>query len=157
MNFNDVSPDFFPDMQGHIVLLLADSNVDLRDSTSEREHSQDPQAYGYAAVRQAAKYTERLPAHVAQASPWAIAEGLALETLPDYGAREFYEEATRGRSATYPSQLKAPSRYHVMGSQIRSPSARLPSSRLRKTELHYHNPSHLNSCVGSRITCEMQE
>ena len=32
---------------------------------------------------------------------WAAAEGLALETLPSDRAGEFYEEATRGRSASH--------------------------------------------------------
>jgi site-specific recombinase XerD len=38
---------------------------------------------------------------------WSVAEGLALETLPQQKAGEFYEEATRGRSAAHHLQLKA--------------------------------------------------
>ena len=32
---------------------------------------------------------------------WSAAEGLALETLPEDRARKFYEEVTRGRSASH--------------------------------------------------------
>jgi hypothetical protein len=35
---------------------------------------------------------------------WASAEGLVLETLPSDRAGEFYEEATRGRSASHHPQ-----------------------------------------------------
>jgi site-specific recombinase XerD len=38
---------------------------------------------------------------------WAAAEGLALETLPSDRAGEFYEEATRDRSASHYLQVKA--------------------------------------------------
>ena len=38
---------------------------------------------------------------------WAAAEGLALETLPEDRAGEFYEEVTRGRSASHHLQVKA--------------------------------------------------
>jgi hypothetical protein len=38
---------------------------------------------------------------------WAAAEGLALETLPSDRAGEFYEAATRGRSASHHLQVKA--------------------------------------------------
>ena len=41
---------------------------------------------------------------------WSVAEGLALETLPEDTAEEFYEEATRGRSASHHFRLKRPSR-----------------------------------------------
>ena len=42
-----------------------------------------------------------------KAIAWAAAEGLALETLPPERAGEFYEEATRGRSASHHLQVKA--------------------------------------------------
>ena len=69
-----------------------------------------------------------------KAIAWAAAEGLALETLPSERAGEFYENATRGRSASHHLQVKAALAllYHVLAPQIRSPSARLPNSRPRK-------------------------
>jgi hypothetical protein len=64
---------------------------------------------------------------------WAAAEDVALGTLPLDRAGEFYEEATRGRSAFYHLQVKAALAllYHVLGATIRSSNARLPNSRLR--------------------------
>jgi hypothetical protein len=49
---------------------------------------------------------------------WAAAEGLALETFPVERIGEFYEEATRGRSASHHLQVKAALAllYHVLGS-----------------------------------------
>ena len=38
---------------------------------------------------------------------WAAAEGLVLETFPVKRVGEFYEEATRGRSASHHLQVKA--------------------------------------------------
>jgi len=38
---------------------------------------------------------------------WATAEGLVLETFPVERVGEFYEEATRGRSASHHLQVKA--------------------------------------------------
>ena len=38
---------------------------------------------------------------------WAAADGLVLETLPSERVGEFYQEATRGRSASHHLQLKA--------------------------------------------------
>ena len=38
---------------------------------------------------------------------WSAAEGLVLQTLPGERAREFYEGATRGRSASHHLQVKA--------------------------------------------------
>ncbi len=53
-----------------------------------------------------------------KAIAWAAAEGLALETLPSERAGEFYEEATRGRSASHHLQVKAALAllYDVLGS-----------------------------------------
>jgi hypothetical protein len=47
---------------------------------------------------------------------WAAAEGLVLETLPSERVGEFYEEATRGRSASHHLQVKAALAllYHVL-------------------------------------------
>jgi site-specific recombinase XerD len=38
---------------------------------------------------------------------WLATEGLALETLPEDRVGEFYEEMTRGRSASHHLQVKA--------------------------------------------------
>ena len=47
---------------------------------------------------------------------WAAAEGLVLEALPSERVGEFYEEATRGRSASHHLQVKAALAllYHVL-------------------------------------------
>jgi hypothetical protein len=47
---------------------------------------------------------------------WAAAEGLVLETFPVERVGEFYEEATRGRSASHHLQVKAALAllYHVL-------------------------------------------
>ena len=82
---------------------------------------------------------------------WAAAEGLALETLPSDRAGEFYEEATRGRSASHHHlQVKAALAllYDVVELQIHSPSARLPNSRPRKPSCVTTLPRNWdNSCV----------
>jgi site-specific recombinase XerC len=81
---------------------------------------------------------------------WAAAEGLALETLPSDRAGEFYEEATRDRSASHHLQLKRPSRCSMTSwmLQIHSPSARLPNSRPRKPSCVTTLPRNWdNSCV----------
>ena len=51
----------------------------------------------------------RLPLAIA----WAGAEGLPIKTLSEDRAREFYEEATRGRSASRHLQAKAASRCSI--------------------------------------------
>jgi site-specific recombinase XerD len=58
---------------------------------------------------------------------WSAAEGLVLETLPSKRAGEFYEEATRGRSASHHLQVKAALGllYHVLGST--NPFAECPA------------------------------
>jgi site-specific recombinase XerD len=65
---------------------------------------------------------------------WAAAEGLALETLPSERAGEFYEEATRGRSASHHLQVKAALSllYHVLGST--NPFAECPAPKIRARE-----------------------
>jgi hypothetical protein len=49
---------------------------------------------------------------------WAAAEGLVFETFPAERVGEFYEVATRGRSASHHLQVKAALAllYHVLGS-----------------------------------------
>jgi hypothetical protein len=54
-----------------------------------------------------AEYPYRLPAHLVELIAWSAAEGMVLETLPSERAGEFYAEATRGRSASHPLQVKA--------------------------------------------------
>jgi hypothetical protein len=54
-----------------------------------------------------AQFTPRLPANLAQNHRVAAAEGLVLETLPLERVGEFYEEATRGRSASHHLKVKA--------------------------------------------------
>jgi site-specific recombinase XerD len=75
----------------------------------------------------------------------AAAEGLALETLPSERAGEFYEEATRGRSASHHLQAKAALAllYHVLDST--NPFAECPAPKFapEKTELRYHTASQL--------------
>ena len=44
---------------------------------------------------------------------WSAAEGLTLETLPSERAGGFYEEATRGRSASHHLQSRRPSRCSI--------------------------------------------
>ena len=82
---------------------------------------------------------------------WAAAEGLALETLSSDRAGEFYKEATRGRSASHHLQVKAALAllYHVLDLQIRSPSALLPSSHLRKRSCVITLPRNWDSCCAS--------
>jgi len=65
---------------------------------------------------------------------WAAAEGLALETLPSDKAGEFYEEATRGRSASHHLQVKAALAllYGVLGSTNPFAECPAPNSRPRK-------------------------
>src|SRR6267142_5341009 len=74
-----------------------------------------------------------------KAIAWAAAEGLALETLPSERAGEFYEEATRGRSASHHLQVKAALAllYYVLGST--NPFAECPAPKFspEKTELRY--------------------
>ena len=63
---------------------------------------------------------------------WAAAEGLVLETLPSERVGEFYEEATRGRSASHHLQVKAALAllYHVLDTPNRT-RLLLPRSRSR--------------------------
>jgi site-specific recombinase XerD len=80
---------------------------------------------------------------------WSAAEGLALETLPSERAGDFYEEATRGRSASHHLQVKAALAllYNVLGST--SPFAECPAPKFapEKTELRYHTASQLGQLL----------
>jgi site-specific recombinase XerD len=80
---------------------------------------------------------------------WAAAEGLVLETLPEDRAGEFYDKATRGRSASHHLQVKAALGllYHVLGAT--NPFAECPAPKFapEKTELLYHTASQLGQLL----------
>ena len=81
---------------------------------------------------------------------WAAAEGLVLETLPSDRAGEFYEEATRGRSASHHHlQVKAALAllYDVLDAT--NPFAECPAPKFspEKTELRYHTASQLGQLL----------
>jgi integrase len=80
---------------------------------------------------------------------WAAVEGLVLETFPVERVGEFYEEATRGRSASHHLQVKAALAllYHVLGSP--NPFAQCPAPKFapEKTELRYHTASQIGQLL----------
>jgi site-specific recombinase XerD len=80
---------------------------------------------------------------------WAAAEGLVLETLPSDRAAEFYEEATRGRSASHHLQVKAALAllYHVLGSTNPFAECAAPKFAPEKIELRYHAASQLGQLL----------
>lgn len=80
---------------------------------------------------------------------WAAAEGLVLETLPPERVGEFYEEATRGRSASHHLQVKAALAllYHVLGSPNPFSYCLAPKFSPEKTELRYHTASQLGQLL----------
>ena len=65
---------------------------------------------------------------------WAAAEGLVLETFPVERVGEFYEEATRGRSASHHLQVKAALAllYHVLDTPNPFSSCHAPKFAPRK-------------------------
>ena len=80
---------------------------------------------------------------------WSAAEGLVLETLPADRAAEFYEEATRGRSASHHLQVKAALAllYHVLGSTNPFAECAAPKFAPEKIELRYHTASQLGQLL----------
>ena len=80
---------------------------------------------------------------------WAAAEGLVLETLPSERVGEFYEEATRGRSASHHLQVKAALAllYHVLDTPNPFSSCQAPKFAPEKTELRYHTASQLGQLL----------
>jgi hypothetical protein len=81
---------------------------------------------------------------------WAAAEGLVLETFPAERVGEFYEEATRGRSASHHLQVKAALAllYHVLDSPNPFFAECLaPKFAPQKTELRYHTSSQLGQLL----------
>ena len=80
---------------------------------------------------------------------WAAAEGLVLETFPTERVGEFYEEATRGRSASHHLQVKAALAllYHVLGSPNHFAEFPAPKFAPEKTELRYHTSSQLGQLL----------
>src|SRR4029434_10562464 len=80
---------------------------------------------------------------------WAAAEGLALETLPLERAGEFYDEATRGRSASHHLQVKAALAllYHVLGATNTFAECMALKFSPEKIELRYHTASQLGQLL----------
>ena len=78
-----------------------------------------------------------------------MAEGFALETLPEKRAGEFYEEATRGRSASHHLQLKAALSllYRVLGAPNPFSYCQSPKFAPEKIELRYHTASQLGELL----------
>ena len=76
---------------------------------------------------------------------WASAEDTTLATLPTERARQFYECATRGRSASYHLQLKAALALLYKVLSVPNPFAEClaPKFQIEKTELRYHTASQL--------------
>ena len=77
---------------------------------------------------------------------WSAAEGLALQALSSERAGEFYEEATRGRSASLHLQVKAALAlvYYVLGSANPFAECAAPKFAPEKTE-----PPQSNARAGS--------
>jgi site-specific recombinase XerD len=80
---------------------------------------------------------------------WSVAEGLALQTLSEDRAGEFYEEATRGRSASHHLQVKAALAllYEMLGSTNPFAGCLAPKSAAEKVELRYHTASQLGQLL----------
>jgi site-specific recombinase XerD len=80
---------------------------------------------------------------------WSAAEGLALETLPEDRAGEFYEETTRGRSASHHLQVKAALAllYDVLGAANPFGECPAPKFAPEKIELRYHTASQLGQLL----------
>jgi site-specific recombinase XerD len=80
---------------------------------------------------------------------WSAAEGVVLETLPSERVGEFYEEATRGRSASHHLQVKAALAllYHVLGSTNPFAECAAPKFVPEKIELRYHTASQLGQLL----------
>jgi site-specific recombinase XerD len=80
---------------------------------------------------------------------WSAAEGLALKTLPEDRAGEFYEEATRGRSASHHLQVKAGLAllYAVLGATYPFAGCVAPKFSPEKIELRYHTASQLGQLL----------
>jgi site-specific recombinase XerD len=82
-------------------------------------------------------------------SVWAVAEGLVLQTLPTERVGEFYDEATRGRSASHHLQVKAALAllYHVLGATNPFAECVAPKFSPEKIELRYHTASQLGQLL----------
>jgi integrase len=80
---------------------------------------------------------------------WVATEGLAIETLPLERAGEFYDEATRGRSASHHLQVKAALAllYDVLGSTNSFAECVAPKFSPEKIELRYHTASQLGQLL----------
>ena len=80
---------------------------------------------------------------------WAAAEGLALDKLPQDRAGEFYEEVTRGRSASHHLQVKAALAllYDVLGAANPFAKCVAPKFSPEKIEPRYHTASQLGQLL----------
>jgi site-specific recombinase XerD len=82
---------------------------------------------------------------------WSAAEGLALQTLPTERVGEFYEEATRGRSASHHLQVKAALAllYDILGTTNPYAKCEAPKFAPKNIELCYHTASQLGHLLVS--------
>ena len=80
---------------------------------------------------------------------WSAAEGLVPQALPRERAGEFYEEATRGRSASHHLQVKAALAllYDVLGATNPFAECAAPKFAPEKIELRYHTASQLGQLL----------
>jgi site-specific recombinase XerD len=80
---------------------------------------------------------------------WSASEGLVLQTLPAERVGEFYDEATRGRSASHHLQVKAALAllYDVLGSTNPFAQCAAPKFAPEKIELRYHTASQLGQLL----------
>jgi hypothetical protein len=80
---------------------------------------------------------------------WSAAEGLVLQALPEDRAGQFYEGATRGRSASHHLQVKAALAllYDVLGATNPFAECAAPKFAPEKIELHYHTASQLGQLL----------
>lgn len=85
---------------------------------------------------------------------WATAEGFAPAALPKERAGEFYEWATRDRSASHHLQVKAALAllYKVLDAPNPFAECQAPKFQIAKTELRYHTATQLG-----RLLAELRE
>jgi site-specific recombinase XerD len=80
---------------------------------------------------------------------WVAAEGLGIEMLPLERAGEFYDDATRGRSASHHLQVKAALAllYDILDSTNPFAECVAPKFAPEKIELRYHTASQLGQLL----------
>jgi site-specific recombinase XerC len=81
---------------------------------------------------------------------WSAAENLVLQTLPAERAGQFYEEATRGRSASHHLQVKTALAllYDVLGSTNPFAECAAPKFAPEKIELACRCLEPVGPCIG---------